>query len=221
MRRHAPPPSPARVAHAPTFGETHSPPPPPQTGSPKPPESIPRVGDDSFGLYLSRSDFYDLLPFPSETYSPPPPQTGSPEPPDSVPWGLNHEYDPIRVQIFGIEKLPPLSEVFFMVRGEETRRSVMLHGGISNTGSAMTIRKGVHKGTNAGGKTFEREQEATNLSSPSQSNPPPPPPPDLDMKAYKEKLERLEAMIESMSKPFGSCTLSIKGSCHGEDDFNC
>ncbi|WVZ02278.1 hypothetical protein V8G54_023084 [Vigna mungo] len=169
--------------------------------------------------------------------------------------GLNHEYDPIRVQIFGREKLPPLSEVFFIVRGEETQRSVMLHGGISNTGSAMTIGKGVHKGTNVGGKTFERgthgdycsyckrsghtkeicfklherknvlermgnnkgptkkwvnhttsEREATNQSSLSQYNPPPPPP-DLDMKAYKEKLERLEAMIESMSKPSGSCTL--------------
>ena len=136
----------------------------------------------------------------------------------------------------------------------------MLHGGISNTGSAMTTGKGVHKGTNAGGKTFEKgtngeyctyckrsghtkeicfklhgkknvlerignnkgptkkwvnhttsEREATTQSNPSQSNPPPPPPPDLDMQTYKEKLERLEAMIESMSKPSGSCTLSIKG----------
>ncbi|KOM26423.1 hypothetical protein LR48_Vigan272s001100 [Vigna angularis] len=33
--RHAPPPSLMRVAHAPTFGETHSP--------PKPPESVPRI----------------------------------------------------------------------------------------------------------------------------------------------------------------------------------
>ncbi|XP_022632488.1 uncharacterized protein LOC111240859 [Vigna radiata var. radiata] len=56
------------------------------------------------------------------------------------------------------------------------------------------------------------ERKATNQSNPSQSNPPPPPPPpDLDMQTYKEKLERLEAMIESMSKPSGSCTLSIKG----------
>ncbi|XP_020240380.1 uncharacterized protein LOC109819166 [Cajanus cajan] len=70
--------------------------------------------------------------------------------------GLNHEYDPIRVQILGREKLPSLSEVFFMVRGEETRRAVMLDGGISNTGSAMTTGKGVHKGANAGGKSFEK-----------------------------------------------------------------
>nr|KYP76966.1 hypothetical protein KK1_021228 [Cajanus cajan] len=167
--------------------------------------------------------------------------------------GLNHEYDPIRVQILGREKLPSLSKVFFMVRGEETRRAVMLDGGISNTGSAMTIGKGVHKGANAGGKSFEKDnhgdycsycrrsrhtketcfklhgrnnvlermgnnkgfaqrwanhttskQEATNLSSTS-------PPPNLDMKAYKEELERLKAMVESMSKPSGSCILSMKG----------
>ncbi|KOM37598.1 hypothetical protein LR48_Vigan03g098000 [Vigna angularis] len=43
--------------------------------------------------------------------------------------GLNQEYDPIRVQILGREKLSSLSEVFFMVRGEETRRAVMLDGG--------------------------------------------------------------------------------------------
>nr|KYP34084.1 hypothetical protein KK1_045003 [Cajanus cajan] len=167
--------------------------------------------------------------------------------------GLNHEYDPIRVQILGREKLPSLSEVFFMVRGEETRRVVMLDGGISNTGSAMTTGKGVHKGANVGGKSFEKsnrgdycsycrrsghtketcfklhgrnnvlehmgknkgsaqrwanhtpsEQEATNQPSTS-------PPPELDMKAYKEELERLKAMVESMSKPSGSCTLSMNG----------
>ncbi|WVZ19805.1 hypothetical protein V8G54_007127 [Vigna mungo] len=67
--RHAPPPSPARVAHAPTSGETHSLP-PPQTRSPEPPESIPRVGDDSFGLYLSRFDFFVCSFFLGETHSP-------------------------------------------------------------------------------------------------------------------------------------------------------
>ncbi|BAT85997.1 hypothetical protein VIGAN_04360600 [Vigna angularis var. angularis] len=151
----------------------------------------------------------------------------------------------------------PCQKFFFMVRGAETRRIVMLNGGISNTGSAMKTGKGVHKGTNVGGKMFEKgthgdycsyckrsghtkeicfklhgrknvlermgnnkgctqrwvnhttsEQEATNKCSSSQSNPQPP---DLDMKAYKEKLERLEAMVESMSKLSGSCTLSIKG----------
>nr|KYP41699.1 hypothetical protein KK1_036913 [Cajanus cajan] len=167
--------------------------------------------------------------------------------------GLNHEYDPIRVQILGREKLASLSEVFFMVRGEETRRAVMLDGGISNTDSTMTTRKGVHKGVNARGKSFVKgnrgdycsycrrsrhtketcfklhgrnnvlermgnykgsaqrwanhttsKQEATNQSSTS-------PLPDFDMKAYKEELKRLKAMVESMSKPSRSCTLSMKG----------
>ncbi|RDY05896.1 hypothetical protein CR513_10224, partial [Mucuna pruriens] len=34
--------------------------------------------------------------------------------------GLNFEYDPIRVQILGKEKLPSLFEIFFIVRSEET-----------------------------------------------------------------------------------------------------
>ncbi|RDX81896.1 hypothetical protein CR513_37379, partial [Mucuna pruriens] len=33
--------------------------------------------------------------------------------------GLNFEYNPIRVKILGKEKLPSLSEVFFIVRSEE------------------------------------------------------------------------------------------------------
>ncbi|XP_020222808.1 uncharacterized protein LOC109805207 [Cajanus cajan] len=166
--------------------------------------------------------------------------------------GLNHEYDLIRVQILGREKLSSLSEVFFMVREEETRRAIMLDGGISNVGFAMTTRKGVHKGANARGKSFEKgnrgdycsyyrrsghtketcfklqgrnnvlecmgnnkestqrwanhttsKQEVTNQSSTS-------PPSDLNMKAYKEELECLKAMVESISKPSGSCTLSMK-----------
>ncbi|RDX81894.1 hypothetical protein CR513_37386, partial [Mucuna pruriens] len=34
--------------------------------------------------------------------------------------GLNFEYNPIRVQILGKEKLPSLFEVFFIVQSEET-----------------------------------------------------------------------------------------------------
>ncbi|KAL2327646.1 hypothetical protein Fmac_021073 [Flemingia macrophylla] len=166
--------------------------------------------------------------------------------------GLNHEYDPIRVQILGREKLPSLSEVFFMVRGEETRRVVMLDGGIPNTGSAMTTGKGVQKGS-TGRKFVEKancgdycsycrrsghaketcyklhgknnvlermgnnkgsgqkwvnhttsEQETTNQPITSV-------PSDIDMKAYKEELDRLKAMVESMSKPSGSCTMSMTG----------
>ncbi|RDX63581.1 hypothetical protein CR513_57975, partial [Mucuna pruriens] len=47
--------------------------------------------------------------------------------------GLNSEYDPIRFQILGKEKLPSLSD------SEETRQSVMLDKGCSNTGFAMMI----------------------------------------------------------------------------------
>nr|KYP41478.1 hypothetical protein KK1_037163 [Cajanus cajan] len=56
--------------------------------------------------------------------------------------GLNSEFDPIRVQILGNNKLPSLSEVFHIVRGEETRRLVMLEEGSSIDGSALATSKG-------------------------------------------------------------------------------
>ncbi|CAA6667248.1 unnamed protein product [Spirodela intermedia] len=40
--------------------------------------------------------------------------------------GLNSKYDLIRIQILGREKLPPLNEVIFLVRGEESCRNLML-----------------------------------------------------------------------------------------------
>ncbi|RDX74872.1 hypothetical protein CR513_45305, partial [Mucuna pruriens] len=64
--------------------------------------------------------------------------------------GLNFEYDPIRVQILGKEKLPSLSE------SEETQRSVMLDKGNSNTGSAIVIGKGPTKGSTSKEKPFTK-----------------------------------------------------------------
>jgi len=61
--------------------------------------------------------------------------------------GLNSEFDPIWVQILGKEKLPSLLEVFYSVRGEETRRSVMLERDNSVDGSALAIGKGPTKGS--------------------------------------------------------------------------
>ncbi|KAJ1383737.1 hypothetical protein SESBI_43143 [Sesbania bispinosa] len=56
--------------------------------------------------------------------------------------GLNLEFNPIRVQILGKEKVPSLSEVFHIVRGEETQRLIMLEGGSSIDGSALATSKG-------------------------------------------------------------------------------
>ena len=50
--------------------------------------------------------------------------------------GLNTEYDQVRVQILGREKVPSLNEVFAVVQSEENRRIAML-GEISSEGSAM------------------------------------------------------------------------------------
>jgi cobalamin biosynthesis Mg chelatase CobN len=41
--------------------------------------------------------------------------------------GLNSEYDPVRVHIFGKEPLPSLQEVFSYIQNEESRRSTMFH----------------------------------------------------------------------------------------------
>lgn len=40
--------------------------------------------------------------------------------------GLNAEFDPMRVQNLGKERLPPLNEVFSIVPAKERRRLVML-----------------------------------------------------------------------------------------------
>ncbi|RDX72453.1 hypothetical protein CR513_48059, partial [Mucuna pruriens] len=54
--------------------------------------------------------------------------------------------------ILGKDKLPSLSEIFFIVRNEEIRRSVMLDKGNSNTRSTMVTGKGPTKRS-----TFERK----------------------------------------------------------------
>ncbi|RDX72026.1 hypothetical protein CR513_48543, partial [Mucuna pruriens] len=69
---------------------------------------------------------------------------------------LNFEYNPTQVQILGKEKLPSLSEVFFIVRSEETQRSIMLDKGNSNTGSAMVIGKGATKRSTFKEKPFTK-----------------------------------------------------------------
>ncbi|KAJ1386917.1 Retrotransposon gag domain [Sesbania bispinosa] len=63
--------------------------------------------------------------------------------------GLNSEFDPIRIQILGKEKLPSLSEVFYTVRGEENRRTVMLDDPPID-GLALVSGKGPTKGSSAG-----------------------------------------------------------------------
>ncbi|RDY09214.1 hypothetical protein CR513_06455, partial [Mucuna pruriens] len=70
--------------------------------------------------------------------------------------GLNSEYDPIRVQLLGKEKLPSLFEIFFILRSEETQRSVMLDKGCFNTRSTMVTGKGFTKISTSKGKPFRK-----------------------------------------------------------------
>ncbi|RDY14550.1 hypothetical protein CR513_00360, partial [Mucuna pruriens] len=168
--------------------------------------------------------------------------------------GLNSEYDPIRVQILGNEKLPSLFEVFFIVWSEKTRRSVMLDKGNSNTGSATVTGKGPIKRSTSKGKSFIKssrgeyctyckrsghtkdncykhygkekilERMGGNKGSnqmwvkqttsdkenvvehPSTSQL------DQDIQAFsKEKIDRLRALLNSTSKPLGSCGLTMNG----------
>jgi len=53
---------------------------------------------------------------------------------------LNDEFDQVRIQIFGREKVPSLNEVFAMVRSEENQRGVMLSD-IGIEGSATITAK--------------------------------------------------------------------------------
>jgi hypothetical protein len=50
--------------------------------------------------------------------------------------GLNSEYNPVRVLIFGEEPLPSVQEVFFYIQNDESHRSTMLHPS-SQTQSAL------------------------------------------------------------------------------------
>ncbi|RDY11660.1 hypothetical protein CR513_03650, partial [Mucuna pruriens] len=158
--------------------------------------------------------------------------------------GLNFEYDPIRVQILGKEKLPSLFEVFFIVRSEETRRSVMLDKGNSNTGSAIVTRKGPTKDQPLKKNHSKRvvventvriandqdipriptisvmerrkflnrwvNQTTSNkengVEHPSTSQL------DQDIQAFsKEEMDRFRALLNSTSKPLGSCGLTMNG----------
>ena len=59
--------------------------------------------------------------------------------------GLNVEFNQVRIQILGKEKLPSLSETFAIVRGEENMRLVMLETTSMAAGSGMVTVKGNNK----------------------------------------------------------------------------
>ena len=57
--------------------------------------------------------------------------------------GFNNEYDQVRVQILGREKLSSPNEVFSVIRSEEHRRTTML-GNKTYEGLAMFTNKGAN-----------------------------------------------------------------------------
>ncbi|CAA6665274.1 unnamed protein product [Spirodela intermedia] len=61
---------------------------------------------------------------------------------------LNSEYDQVRIQILGREKLPPLNEVISLVRGEESCRNLML-GSQNVENSIFMTKNGKHYGNNS------------------------------------------------------------------------
>ncbi|KAI9195707.1 hypothetical protein LWI28_017357 [Acer negundo] len=58
--------------------------------------------------------------------------------------GLNVDFQQVRVQILGKDELPSLNSAIFMVRAEESRRSVMLQSQPVD-GSAMVSKQGSNK----------------------------------------------------------------------------
>ena len=55
--------------------------------------------------------------------------------------GLNPEYDQVRIQILGKEKVPGLNEVVAIIMSEESRRGLMLEAPTTES-SAMMIEGG-------------------------------------------------------------------------------
>jgi len=59
--------------------------------------------------------------------------------------GLYSDFDQVRIQILGKEKIPGINEVVAIVRSEESRRGIMLenptmeNSGIVASGSAMMV----------------------------------------------------------------------------------
>ncbi|RDX93874.1 hypothetical protein CR513_23810, partial [Mucuna pruriens] len=155
--------------------------------------------------------------------------------------GLNFEYDPIRVQILGKEKLSSLSEVFSIVWSEETRRSVMLDKGNSGTGSAMVKGKGLAKRSTSKGKPFTKRhtkdtcykrygkkkvlermgenkgltQMWVNQTTSNKKNVVEHSSTlqlEQDIQAFsKEEMDCLQALLNSTSKPLDSCGLTMNG----------
>ncbi|KAI4350132.1 hypothetical protein L6164_010644 [Bauhinia variegata] len=60
--------------------------------------------------------------------------------------GLNEAFDHVRVQILGRETLPNLNETFYLTRGEESRRAIMLDS-TSNADSALIAERRDNRGS--------------------------------------------------------------------------
>ncbi|RDY03253.1 hypothetical protein CR513_13187, partial [Mucuna pruriens] len=129
------------------------------------------------------------------------------------------------------EKLPSLSEVFSIVRSEETRRSVILDKGNSNTESTMVIGKGFTKNqplkenlsqrvvventthckrlghtNDTCYKLYGKEKVLERMSGNKGSTQ------MWDIQAFsKEEMDHLRALLNSTSKPLSSCGLTMKG----------
>ena len=61
---------------------------------------------------------------------------------------LNLEFDQVRVQILGKDKLPSLNEVFSIVRSEENRRGAMLGGSNMEGSTLLSSNKSWKQSTN-------------------------------------------------------------------------
>ncbi|XP_016168907.1 uncharacterized protein LOC107611507 [Arachis ipaensis] len=120
--------------------------------------------------------------------------------------GLHSEFDPIRVQILGKEKILSLSEVFHIVRGEETQR---LHGN-----EKVLERIGGFKGA------IQRRANHTLSDSESVEDP------SISQAAKeapalsKEELDHLRSLMDSLSKTSSPCALTMTGKGSSFLSFN-
>ncbi|RDX82933.1 hypothetical protein CR513_36210, partial [Mucuna pruriens] len=133
--------------------------------------------------------------------------------------GWNSEYDPIRIHILGKKKLSSLS------KSKETQRLVMLDKGNLNTRFAMVTRKGPIKRSTFEGKPFTKSSREEYYTITNDQDIPRIPATRFmkrrkflnewveikaQLKCGKEEMDLLRALLNSTSKPLGSCGLTMK-----------
>ncbi|XP_024024905.1 uncharacterized protein LOC112092593 [Morus notabilis] len=143
--------------------------------------------------------------------------------------GLNLEFDQVRIQILGREKIPSLEEAISLIQGEESRRGIMLKPQTLENSALITrseqpqmLERGevdLHTKESCwklNGKPPSREWGNRGGQQRSQSQAHLTEQTSQDEKQEKgglnsEEMEKLRGLIGSLEKPSGACSLALSG----------